>query len=470
MAAALPPQAAQQLTQAARLIQQAQLDPAEGILAGLIQQFPNCADAHYLQGAVASQRNDQPLALAAVQRALQIDRHNAGYHFQAGMILDALGRHAEAALRYRDAARINPAMPEAHYNLALALQATGDQDGALAAYRAAVGRRPDFVEALNNLGNILLSRGQNAEALDVLQRAIVARPGFHVPYNNYGNALVRLQRRDAAIAAFRKAIEIAPGFTEALANLAEQSHLAGNDSEAIAAYERLLALQPDNENARFALAALKKENPSAPPDSFVRKLFDDLAPTFDKYLVETLDYRVPQLLIGELKSWLDSRGTISVLDLGCGTGLFGQEVKPWSSCLVGIDLSPEMAAKAQARNIYDDVQAAEIGVYMKGVAAQSIDLVAASDVFVYVGDLSNVFREAARVLTREGRFAFSVENLDTGEFVLRTTSRYAHSRAYVDQLAAEHRLAVVSALKTTIRKEQGAPIEGCLYVLKPLDG
>jgi predicted TPR repeat methyltransferase len=470
MAASLPPQAAQQLMQAARLIQQAQLDPAEGLLTGLIHQFPNCADAHYLRGAIASQRNDQPRALEAVQRALQIDRHNAGYHFQAGMILDSLGRHADAALRYRDAARINPAMPEAHYNLALALQTTGDQDGALAAYRAAVARRPDFVEALNNLGNILLARGQYAEALEALQRAIVARPGFHVPYNNYGNALVRLQRRDAAIAAFRKALEIAPDFIEALANLAEQSHLAGNHSESIAAYERLLVLQPDNENARFELAALRQENPPAPPESFVRKLFDDLAPTFDKYLVETLDYRVPQSLVGELKSWLDSRGTVAVLDLGCGTGLFGQEVKPWSKRLAGIDLSSEMVAKARARGVYDDVQAAEIGAFMSGVAAQSVDLVAASDVFVYVGDLSTVFHEAARVLARDGRFAFSVENLDAGEFSLRTTSRYAHSRSYVDRLAAEHGLRVVSALQTPIRKEKGVPIEGCLYVLEPLDG
>jgi predicted TPR repeat methyltransferase len=104
---------------------------------------------------------------------------------------------------------------------------------------------------------------------------------------------------------------------------------------------------------------------------------------------------------------------------------------------------------------------------MHDLAAQSIDLVAASDVFVYVGDLEKVFRDTARVLTQDGRFAFSVEHLQAGEFALRTTSRYAHSKDYVERLAARHGLTVESARVTPIRKEKGEPIEGCLYLVKP---
>jgi predicted TPR repeat methyltransferase len=95
-----------------------------------------------------------------------------------------------------------------------------------------------------------------------------------------------------------------------------------------------------------------------------------------------------------------------------------------------------------------------------------MDLVAASDVFVYVGGLEKVFLDTARVLTPNGRFAFSVEHLQEGDFALRTTSRYAHSKDYVERLAAQNGLMVESAKITPIRKEKGEPIEGCLYVLK----
>ena len=466
MAAAIPPQVALQLRQATGLIQQGRLDAAEALLGAIVQQFPACADAHYLYGVAASLGHDEERALAALQRALALDKKNAGYHLQAGISLIALGRPAEAVPRYRDAARLNPNLPEAHYNLGVALQATGDRDGAIAAYRAALLRRGDFVEALNNLSNLLLARGQAAEALQLLQRAIAVRPNFHIPYNNYGNALVRQKRHGEAIAAFRKALDIEPAFAEARTNLAEQLHIIGNDAESAAQYEQLLALQPENVNARFALAALRSENPPTAPESFVRKVFEDLAQSFDEHLVDTLEYGIPGLLIAELRPWLDSQAPVAVLDLGCGTGLFGIEVKPWSRRLDGIDLAPSMVERSRERGIYDSVSVAELTAYLATLADRSLDLVTATDVFIYCGDLAKIFAEAQRVIRAGGRFAFSVEASDADDYVLRSSCRYAHSRAYLERLAREHAFGIVSVLETPIRKERGEPIPGYLLILE----
>ena len=466
MAAAIPPQVALQLRHASGLIQQGQLDAAESSLSAIVQQFPACADAHYLRGVTASLRNDDERALEALQRALALDKQNAGYHLQTGIVLVALGRPAEAVPRYRDAARLNPNQAEAHYNLGVALQTTGDRDGAIAAYRAALLRRTDFVEALNNLGNLLLARGQVAEAMQLLQRAIAARPHFHIPYNSVGNALVKLKRNAEAIAVFKKALEIEPAFAEARSNLAEQLHIVGKDAESAEQYERLLTLQPDNANARFALAALRSETPPAPPESFVRKVFEDLAQSFDEHLVDTLEYGVPKLLIAELRPWLNSRERVSVLDLGCGTGLFGIEVKPWSSRLDGIDLSPSMVNRSRERGVYDGVQVAELAAHLATLSDGSLDLITATDVFIYCGDIAKIFTEVRRVIRADGRFAFSVEASSAADYVLRSSCRYAHSKQYVERLANDNEFRIVTALDTPIRKERGEPIPGYLFILE----
>ena len=195
-----------------------------------------------------------------------------------------------------------------------------------------------MVEALNNLGNLLITRGQPDEALILLQRAVRIRPNFHVPYNNIGNALVKLGRGSEAIAAFRKAVELIPDFVEAITSLAEQLHRQGDGDAALSLYDRAIDLDPDNELIRFARDALSHGNPAKPPDEYVRKVFRDLAETFDEHLIENLGYEIPALLMKELQTWIESRGPLSVLDLGCGTRFFGVQVKPHSRNLVGVSL------------------------------------------------------------------------------------------------------------------------------------
>lgn len=466
MSQALPPQAAEGLRQASQWLQNGEADKAARLLEQLLQHFGRHAEVHYAAGVAASARGDSVTALAALQQALKLDRGNPWIHFQLGTLLDAADRPAEAAPRYRDALRLQPAFPEAHYNLGLALQRMGDSEGAMRAYRNALGQRPNFLEALNNLGNLLQAAGRHEEAMRHFNEAIRLRPDFAVPYNNLGNSLVRLGRRGEAIEAYRRAVTLAPRFAEAVGNLAEQLQADAQTADAIAQFEALLALQPDHSGARFALAALRGETPTTAPEDFVRKLFDDLAPRFDEHLVNTLDYRIPTELHAALKPWLASRDKVDVLDLGCGTGLFGQAIRAQARSIAGVDLAGAMVQVVRERGHYDRVVQGELIQFLQEETAHSADVVAATDVFVYLGDLSRIFAEASRVLRPGGRFCFSVERIDDGEFQLRTTGRFAQSPAYIQRLAAEHDFRVDQCLDTPIRKEAGVPIPGHLWVLE----
>ena len=389
------------------------------------------------------------------------------YHFQYGFVLQELGRAADAAVCYREAARLAPRFFGAHYNLGVVLQGQGEIDGAIDCYRTAVKHNPEMVQALNNLGILLIAKGEYQEAEKILRQSIAADPGFPFHYNSLGNALAKLDRPDEALVCYEHALRINPGLLEALLNVAEQLSYRGDHLRAIEYYDQALALQPDNESVRFKRDSLDQRNPSRAPTEYVVQVFDEMAETFDDLLVDTLEYKTPKILHNQLVPWLGEQGKkISALDLGCGTGLFGIEIKQWCDYLKGLDLSPGMLAKAAQRSLYDDLEVGEIVAYLRG-ETRKYDLVAAVDVLGYLGDLADTFAGVGRTLTPGGVFAFSVEQLldDQGDYLLRKTGRYSHSRAYVSRLAGLWGFNIRDAISAPLRKDSGADIIGCIFVL-----
>ena len=158
------------------------------------------------------------------------------------------------------------------------------------------------------------------------------------------------------------------------------------------------------------------------------------------------------------------RSPSDILDLGCGTGQCGLALADIKRRLVGVDLSPKMLALAQAHGVYDELHAGEVNAWLSSSRDSSFDVIVASDVFIYIGALEDVFRDVARVLRPHGVFAFSIEEHDGAPHSLRSSGRYAHSHAYIIELARTG-FAAISAKPCVIRTEGGAPIPGGLYVL-----
>jgi len=87
-----------------------------------------------------------------------------------------------------------------------------------------------------------------------------------------------------------------------------------------------------------------------PEDSKI--YYKDFSKTYDTTFVEQLSYTYPKRVAEELLSNFDGNGTIC--DIGCGTGLVGQELKNLNANVVidGVDISPEMIAVAKTKNVY----------------------------------------------------------------------------------------------------------------------
>lgn len=87
------------------------------------QRGAQIAIAAYNQGNTLAEQGNINEAIAAYQRAIQLDPSNADAHYNLGYWLNAQGDFAAAENAYWQAAKLNPFDAEVYYNLGLTLRA-----------------------------------------------------------------------------------------------------------------------------------------------------------------------------------------------------------------------------------------------------------------------------------------------------------------------------------------------------------
>jgi predicted TPR repeat methyltransferase len=271
-----------------------------------------------------------------------------------------------------------------------------------------------------------------------------------------------------------QALELVPEWPAGWSRLGEFEEKAGNSRAAIVAWQRTLDLEPGDIFGAGLKLALHGAGvtPALPPSAYVEGLFDDYASRFDTALVDKLGYAVPSKLHDLIiHNTNPGRRFDCVVDFGCGTGLFGAEIRHRAVRLEGYDLSENMLAEARAKGLYDYLARANLslapdqsGLFSPGQATRA-DLVSAADVMIYLGDLDAAACNAESLLMPDGLFAFSVEKLDADHgFLLRNSLRYAHSETHVRSVLARYDLTVIAVEETGIRKDAGDWITGLLFL------
>ncbi len=448
------------LSKAQGLLNQNQARAAWRLLRDHAPSSPD-ADLLYFCAFAATQCGELADAQRALDACLALAPQHPGAHFQRGLLALDEGDHAQALVGFREAARHAPGWGDAHYNLGVVQAELGDGAAAEASYHAALRASPTMVQAANNLANLLLARGERAQAIALLQQAVSRAPTFAEGWCSLGYACLTTRELDKAAQASERALSLRDPFPAAWENLGEIRRQQGRPNDALKAFERALAQDPGNERLQFKIASLRGENPTRPPDAYVRQLFDDMAGEFDTHLVDELGYRLPRDLETHLQGVLNGPASLDVLDLGCGTGLAGVHIKPWARHLIGVDLSPRMLQAARERGVYDDLIEASLQDVLAAAQAASRDLLIATDVFVYVGDLAPVLRQAHRTLRPGGCLLFSVERCDDElDFVLRPSGRYAHSSATLRHWCEAEGFAIERESGIPLRKEGDTMLEG----------
>jgi len=211
---------------------------------------------------------------------------------------------------------------------------------------------------------------------------------------------------------------------------------------------------------------LKDEAP--PPrasDECILQIFNDFSSHYDAKMRDNLSYQAPERIQELIRAEIGDAAGLEILDIGCGTGLSGVGLKERAACLVGIDLSPEMIEVARERDIYDQLEIAEITEWLDQTEGQ-FDLIVACDCLVYFGDLQPVAASAARRLKPGGWFAFTTERGERYPFHLADSGRYTHHPDHVREVAARAGLVVVRLDEGFLRTERGVEVTGLLALLR----
>ena len=181
---------------------------------------------------------------------------------------------------------------------------------------------------------------------------------------DYARMLAESGDYPAAAELMEQALELAPRWTAGWFRFGEYHEKAGETAKAVAAYEKVAEL--DREGlfaAELKLAVLgAAETPEQPPSRYVEGLFDDYADRFETSLVEKLDYSVPQKLAKLIGKAATGDAFDTIVDIGCGTGLLGIEIRSLAKRLEGFDISQNMLAKADEKSLYDHLGQADLSL------------------------------------------------------------------------------------------------------------
>jgi predicted TPR repeat methyltransferase len=413
---------------------------------------------------LASDKTD--MALGSIRRSIAIDDRRAQSWLMLATVLDRMQDQELAASAYSQAIMRDETIASAHFGLGIIHLKSGRLAPALQCLQQAVTHDPQNASAHLCLGHGCYATGDfvgTVRSLDAAGRLNPLDPA---------SAAIRIKamtfqaiiegRVDEAFAKYGELADAGDGPDDISQEAFALLNVHGYRDAARRVGQYRLRRNPDDAVQRYMNSAVAGEQlPTAPVD-FVERHFDRLAPSFDRKLVDSLQYRGPEIMVQMIAAHRHSFDHI--LDLGCGTGLAAKPLSRFGGAAVGVDLSAAMLQQAEERGFYSALTKAEAIEFLTTTPA-NFDLVFAADVLVYMGDLEAFFSAVADVLVKDGILALSIETTTVADFELLPSGRFAHAVAYVEALASDH-FAKLDSQTTTLRLEMRHPVEGAFMIFR----
>lgn len=385
--------------------------------------------------------------------------------YQSAVTLHQQGEISRAINLYSQVLDQFPQIAEIHYNLGLALFDLELFTEAIQAYRQAAELNPNDGDILYNLGLAYKMNRQYEEAEEAYLRALEFAEDDRDILYNLGCCYQDAGAIEQACLVYERLLQLAPKHLSTINNLAYLYHLQNNFVRARELYARVIELDPDRQSARHMYATLSGEVGQAPPQEYVRELFDQYSEYFEDNLINDLEYNT-YCILRQAVDVLEQRKSRYAhgLDLGCGTGLAGEAFHSICAQLTGVDLSENMIRQAGRKKLYNELHCADIIEFL-GRSNQHYDLLIAADVLPYLGNLTPLFSVAAQCAEEDALFCLSSEGTAQPEWEIQLTGRYAHNPAYISQTATRNGWDVLEQFPANIRKENEVWITGTIFVL-----
>lgn len=362
---------------------------------------------------------EKKAALSKFYQAYNLNNHNYAAVINIADLEAENHNFKEAECFYKRAAELNFSDVRAHANYAEMLYQNKRTVEALEEYRQAVIIAPEMPELSYNLAVILKDLQEYEQALDLMFYAFYKAPQHEDWSFNIAETLVLLNEN-----APEKARKICENW-----------------------YEKM----PENIVVKHLWASINHKE-SETDKEYNRLLFDNFAGGYEQTL-KNINYAVVDK-ISELYAPLKGK----ILDLGCGTGLLAEKLKTDDNEFVGVDISAKMLAIAKEKQVYKELQQADIIEYSANNKTE-FDYVTAADVFCYFGDLKKIIKQCFPCC-----LIFSVETAEKVEkYELQANGRYKHNLRYVRELLSEAGYDDLAETEIVLRCENGKDVKGGLF-------
>lgn len=254
-----------------------------------------------------------------------------------------------------------------------------------------------------------------------------------------------------ALFRFKMTLYLQPNYPKALYNIGCCYYHLGKTDKARATFLQVLREQPGNSDAVFMLGAIDphalspEQRPRQMPRELVTKFFTSLAADYNRVEAQN-QYRGGVAVAEQVKPLLPPSG-LTVVDLGCGTGIAAIPYQGIASQMIGVDVTPAMVKEATSiaqgdKKLFTHVLEADIAQLNGEIMPRSADLVLLVNVVQFVGGLEQVLPCAAMLAKPGGIVALTLEPYTGSDAygLVADTGRFGHNVAYVKELAARHGL------------------------------
>lgn len=386
-----------------------------------------------------------------------------------GNVAYCRGQYEQAFLFYESVYQINPKSYIALINMANTCYDLERYVKAIDFASLALKLNPSSVDAYIILGNSYMELGKTEKAEFNLLKALDFRGDNPWIYNALSRLYQKSEAWDDALNFGWKAVLFAGEAQEAqhinFGYLLYECVDEKKSDTAIAYAQKWQDAFPKNKLVQYMSAAVLEDKKTKKADAeYIQKIFDAFAEDFDQTL-EGLEYLVPQYIGDMVRSHFkkDFWQRTKYLDLGCGTGLCAQTVKPYLGLhqTTGVDLSPKMLEKAALKDLYDKLENKEIIEFLS-TETSTYQLITAADVLTYFGDLRKIFEGVAKILDLGGMFVFSISDnvLNDSDYALTPSGRFVHKLDYILALLKKTGYGKVAQSRQALRNEGDKVVYG----------
>lgn len=137
----------------------------------------------------------------------------------------------------------------------------------------------------------------------------------------------------------------------------------------------------------------------------VSDYYDDWASTYDETL-KFWNYQAPSVAAEKLSRHLEDGS--DVLDVGCGTGLFGQALAHHGAFrMVGLDISAQSLNHARTSGLYDQLIKHDLQKLPLPLGENSMNAAASIGVLTYIESAGDMLRDLCRCVCPGGVITFT---------------------------------------------------------------